>query len=113
MRRAEVWVANLNPARGHEVGKIRPVLVIQSDELDASVSPMVICLPLTSQVYPGFSRWRVSLPARDRLLRPCQVITDQPRTVDRSRFGDGPLTTLTAQEMAAVEQGLRAELGLY
>jgi mRNA interferase MazF len=113
MRRAEVWVANLNPARGHEVGKIRPVLVIQSDELDASVSPMVICLPLTSQVYPGFSRWRVSLPARDRLLRPCQVITDQPRTVDRSRFGDGPLTTLTAQEMAAVEQGLRAALGLY
>jgi mRNA interferase MazF len=74
---------------------------------------MVICLPLTSQVYPGFSRWRVSLPARDRLLRPCQVITDQPRTVDRSRFGDGPLTTLTAQEMAAVEQGLRAALGLY
>ena len=113
MRRAEVWVANLNPARGHEVGKIRPVLVIQSDELDALVSPMVICLPLTSQVYPGFSRWRVSLPARDRLLRPCQVITDQPRTVDRSRFGDGPLTTLTAQEMAAVEQGLRAALGLY
>jgi len=113
MRRAEVWVANLNPARGHEVGKIRPVLVIQSDELDASVSPMVICLPLTSQVYPGFSRWRVSLPARDRLLRPCQVITDQPRTVHRSRFGDGPLTTLTAQEMAAVEQGLRAALGLY
>jgi mRNA interferase MazF len=112
MRRAEVWVANLNPSRGHEVGKIRPVLVIQSDELDASVSPMVICLPLTSQVYPGFSRWRISLPARDRLLRPCQVITDQPRAVDRSRFGDGPLTTLTAQEMAAVEQGLRAALGL-
>ena len=112
MRRGEVWVANLNPTRGHEVGKIRPVLVIQSDALDATVSPMVICLPLTSQVYPGMSRWRVSLPPRDRLLRPCQIITDQPRSLDRTRFGDGPLTVLTADEMTAVERGLMTALGL-
>ena len=31
MKRGEVWVANLNPTRGREVGKIRPVLVIQGD----------------------------------------------------------------------------------
>jgi mRNA interferase MazF len=82
MRRGEVWVANLNPTRGQEVGKVRPVLIVQSDALHAGISPTVICLPLTSQVRPAFSCWRVSLPARDRLLRPCQVITDQPRSVD-------------------------------
>ena len=113
MRRGEVWVANLNPTRGQEVGKVRPVLVIQDDALDAGVSPTVICLPLTSRVRPAFSRWRVSLPARDRLLRPCQVITDQPRSVDRSRFGEGPLTALTTDELAAVEVGLKAALGLW
>lgn len=112
MRRGEVWVANLNPTRGREIGKIRPVLVVQNDALDATVSPMVVCLPITSQVYPGFGRWRVHIPARERLLRPCQVITDQPRSLDRSRFGEGPLTALTAEEMAAVERGLMAALGL-
>lgn len=113
MRRGEVWVANLNPPRGREIGKIRPVLVMQSDELNAAATPMVACLPLTSQVYPGFRRWRVTLPARDRLLRPCQVITDQPRTIDRERFGEGPLTALTDDEMAEVERGLRAVLGIW
>jgi mRNA interferase MazF len=113
MRRGEVWVPNLNPPRGREIGKIRPVLIMQSDALNAATTPMVVCLPLTSQVYPGFRRWRVTLAARDRLLKPCQVITDQPRTIDRERFGEGPLTTLTDEEMAEVERGLRAVLGMW
>jgi mRNA interferase MazF len=112
MRRGQVWLANLNPTRGREIGKIRPVLIVQEDALAASITPLVVCLPLTTQVYPGLSRWRVSVPARDRLLRPSQIITDQPRTLDRKRLGDGPLTTLTAVEMLAVEQGLRALLGM-
>ena len=33
MRRGEVWTANLNPSRGREIGKIRPVLIIQANEL--------------------------------------------------------------------------------
>jgi mRNA interferase MazF len=113
MRRGEVWVANLNPPRGREIGKIRPVLIMQSDELNAATTPMVVCLPLTSQVHSGFRRWRVTLPARDRLLNPCQVITDQPRTIDRERFAEGPLTALTDDEMAEVERGLRAVLGMW
>ena len=51
-------------------------------------------------------------PPRDRLLKPCQVVVDQPRALDADRFGDGPLTSLTAQEMAAVERSLKAMLGL-
>lgn len=49
MRRGEVWVANLNPTRGQQVGKVRPVLILQNDALHAGISPTVICLPLTSQ----------------------------------------------------------------
>ena len=112
MRRGEIWVGNLNPSRGREIGKVRPVLVIQSDELTQANTPMVVVLPLTTQFYPGFRRWRISLPARDRLLQPCQVVTDQPRALDRSRFGEGPLTTLTADEMATVEKSLRAVMGM-
>lgn len=112
MRRGEVWVANLNPPRGREIGKIRPVLIIQADELTESGTPMVVVLPLSTRVYPGFKRWRIGLPARDRLLKPCQVITDQPRAIDRDRIGEGPLTSLTAEEMAAVEKSLRAVMGM-
>ena len=113
MRRGEVWVANLNPPRGREIGKIRPVLVLQADELTAIDTPMVVVLPLTTRTYPGFKRWRIAIPARDRLMKDCQVIIDQPRALDRSRFGEGPLTTLTPKEMGAVENSLKVVLGLY
>jgi mRNA interferase MazF len=113
MKRGEVWIANLNPPRGREVGKARPVLVVQADELTLAETPLVIVLPLTTKVRPAFQLWRVTLPARDRLRQYCQVIIDQPRALDRARFGEGPLTMLTRDEMAQVEHGLRLALGMY
>lgn len=112
MKRGEIWVGNLNPSRGREIGKARPVLVIQSDELSEDITPMVVILPLSTQIYPTFKRWRLTIPARERLLKPCQVITDQPRALDRDRFGEGPLATLTTEEMAAVEKSLLAVMGM-
>ncbi len=113
MRRGEVWTANLNPSRGREIGKLRPVLVVQADELIEAATPMIVVLPLTTQVYPEFKVWRVTVPARDRLKDDCQVVVDQPRALDRSRIGDGPLTVLTHAELASVERSLRAILGMY
>lgn len=113
MKRGEVWVANLNPPRGREVGKVRPVVVIQANELIDAGTPLVVVLPLTTQVYPAFKLWRVTLQARDRLKESCQIIVDQPRALDRARFGEGPLTALTEEEMAAVERSLGTVLGMY
>jgi mRNA interferase MazF len=37
---------------------------------------------------------------------------EQPRTLDRTRLGEGPLTTLSADEMRAVEASFKAVTGL-
>jgi hypothetical protein len=56
---------------------------------------------------------RLSIPARDRLLRECWAMAEQqPCALDRNRIGAGPLTRLSADEMAALEQALSAALGL-
>ena len=112
MRRGEIWVGNLNPNRGAETGKIRPVLIVQADFLTQQGSETVIVLPLTTQVRPAKEPLHITIPARDRLREACQVMPEQPRTLDRSRLADGPLTTLTAQEMAKVEKVLLAVLGI-
>lgn len=53
IRRGEVWVARLNPNQGAEVGKVRPVVVIQADALtDAGVATVVV-VPLTTQQRRG------------------------------------------------------------
>jgi mRNA interferase MazF len=49
VRRGEIWVAQLEPRKGSEVGKQRPVLVCQTDLLNRVGHPTVIILPITSQ----------------------------------------------------------------
>jgi mRNA interferase MazF len=113
MKRGEIWLGRLNPARGAEIGKTRPVLVVQDNELNASGSRTVIVLPLTTQVNPEREPGHVTLYARGGLLAPSQVMTDSPRTLDRERLLKGPLTRISPDEMAAVEKGLLAALGMY
>jgi len=113
MRRGEIWLGNLNPNRGSEIGKIRPVLVVQADFLTAQGEPTIIVLPLTTQVRKSKEPLHVTIPARDRLAEACQVVPEQPRTLDRRRLIEGPLARLDTQEMRAVERSLLAVLGLY
>jgi mRNA interferase MazF len=112
MRRGEIWVGNLNPNRGNEVGKIRPVLILQADFLTELGEPTIIVLPLTTQVRASKEPLHVTIGARDRLLQRCQVMPEQPRTLDRTRLADGPLTRLTPEEMATVERSFKAVTGL-
>lgn len=111
IRRGEVWTANLNPSRGSEVGEVWPVLIVQGDWLTRTQSQSVVVLPLTSRVRAELEPLRVTLNSRDGLLQDSQVIVEQPRTLDRRRIGQGPLTQITREEMSRVEQSLRAVLG--
>lgn len=113
IRRGQIWTANLNPNRGRELGKIRPVLVVQADWLSAAQSRTVVVLPLTSHVRRDAEPLRVTVPARGGLRTESQVVVDQPRTLDRRRLGEGPLTELSVDEMARVEASLLAVLGAF
>ena len=112
MQRGEVWVANLNPNKGSETGKIRPVVVFQENRLTAAGLPTVIVIPLTTQLRKGLEPLRVAIRARDRLGKDCHVMTEQIRALDRSRIGEGPLTKLSSDEMLALERSLMGVLGM-
>ena len=112
IRRGQVWVANLNPNRGREVGKVRPVVIVQGDWLSAAQSHTVVVLPLTSDVRREVEPLRVTIGARGGLREDSQVVVEQPRTLDRRRLGEGPLTELSKEEMTRVEESLLAVLGM-
>lgn len=112
IRRGEVWVARLNPNQGAEVGKVRPVVVIQADLLTDAGIPTVLVVPLTTQMRRGAELLRVLIPARERLVRDSYAMAEQPRALDRARLGEGPLTRLTAEELLRLERALRAVMAL-
>ena len=62
IERGGVYLANLNPNKGCEAGKTRPVVVMQANALNEINHPTVIILPLTTQLIAG------TYPLRFRLL---------------------------------------------
>jgi len=112
MRRGEIWVANLNPNRGGETGKARPVVIIQDDRITAAGMHTVIAVPLTTQFRADFAPMRIAILARDRLLKDCYVMVEHITALDCKRFGEGPLATLSDTEMDDVERRIKAMLGL-
>ena len=109
-RYGEVWVARLNPNQGREIGKTRPVVVLQTNAVTEAGLPTVLVAPLTSRLHEGTEPLRVRLAARDRLLKDSFICAEQLRAIDRSRLGEGPLTRLIAQELQTTRRTLRGLL---
>jgi mRNA interferase MazF len=85
IRRGALLLADLNPRRGSEAGKVRPVVVIQTDLLNDTSHPSTWVLPCTTQL-SGENLLRVPLPrgiAGNR--QECEVMIDQSRSIDNRR----------------------------
>lgn len=86
VKRYEIWLANLNPQRGTEAGKVRPVLVVQSNLLNNAHPSTVIC-PITTNVQPTLGVLRVHLKKGEGgLEKDSDVLIDQLRTIDNKRL---------------------------
>lgn len=86
IKRGYLYLADLNPRRGTEAGKIRPVVVIQSDELNAVDHPATWILPCTTRLSEAPTlRLRLKKGCAGN-ERDCDVMIDQSRSIDNSRF---------------------------
>ena len=102
--RGQIWLANLNPVKkNNEVGKVRPVLVLQNNELNESEYPTTIVLPLTTQLIDDTEPIRMRIAKREKLLSDSDIIITQIRAIDNSRFVE-LLGSLTPNELNNVKK---------
>jgi mRNA interferase MazF len=111
-RRGEIFLANLNPRRGQEPGKIRPVLIVQSQALIDAEHPSTVIVPLTTNLIDDAEPLRIRISAGDRLRRDSDLLIDQIRAIDNTRLVGGPVLRLAAQTMRKVENAIREVLDL-
>lgn len=110
--RGEIWLANLDPKRGTEPGKTRPVLVVQAQALLDAQHPSTLIIPLTTVLINGAEPLRIRVPAASRLRRTSDLLIDQLRAIDNRRLVEGPLTKLSTALMAQVHEALAEVLDL-
>jgi len=110
--RGEIWLANLNPPRGTEPGKTRPVLIVQSQALLDAGHPYTYVIPLTTNVVADAEPLRIHIHAAGRLTRDSDLLMDQLRAIDNRRLIRGPLFRLPSATMKHVGQSLLELLGV-
>lgn len=76
----QVYWVNLDPTIGMEIKKIRPCVVISPNELNKYLGTVIIA-PVTSKLH-GYP-YRVECEINGRRG---EIVTDQIRTVDKSRL---------------------------
>ena len=97
-KRGEVFLVELDPARGSEIRKIRPCLVISPDELNQHLRTAIVA-PMTTGGHP----YPFRVPCRFA-GKQGHVVLDQLRTVDRDRLRKrlGALTPATVGTVLTV-----------
>ncbi len=111
-KRGDVWLANLNPGKGTEPGKTRPVLIIQSQALLDAEHPSTLIIPLTTSLIDNAFPLRLRLQAQENLNTDSDLLLDQIRAIDNRRFSEGPMMTCSQDFMGSIDQALRLIIDL-
>ncbi|MHC9538697.1 MAG: type II toxin-antitoxin system PemK/MazF family toxin [Vulcanimicrobiota bacterium] len=111
IKRGEVVIVDLEPARGSEQRKVRPCVVIQND-LGNRYSPVTIVACITSGDDALFDT-EIEIKAPEGGLRnDSLVLLNQIRTIDKSRIC-GSYGSLSRETMSRIDNALMISLGLF
>ncbi|MDF1875764.1 type II toxin-antitoxin system PemK/MazF family toxin [Sulfurimonas sp. SAG-AH-194-I05] len=109
-RRGDIHLAKLYPSKGHEVGKTRPVLILQTDLLNNIEHTTIIVLPLTTQLIDNTYPLRFRIEKRDNLKQISEVLCDQIRTIDINRLHKESIASLNQEELLSIEEQVQVLL---
>ena len=105
----DIWLADLNPSRGTEPGKTRPVVVIQTDLLNETHLSTIVC-PITTNVQKDVDIFRVHLK-KNQLDKLSDILVDQIRAIDNKRLTNR-LGELTKEQREKLKENLRIVLDI-
>ena len=106
IERYGVYWASLDPVRGGEMAKTRPVVVISDESMNRYLDTIVV-LPLTSRLHP---RWPSRIQTRIE-GKESEIAIDQIRTISKVRLGDH-IAMLEAPVAAAIRHLVTEMYGL-
>jgi mRNA interferase MazF len=87
MNQFEIWLADLNPQIGTETGKVRPVVIVQTNFLNEITHPSTIVCPITTKLNNESDILRIRIiKGSCGLNENSDIMIDQIRAIDNSRF---------------------------
>ncbi|AUB81766.1 type II toxin-antitoxin system PemK/MazF family toxin [Candidatus Thiodictyon syntrophicum] len=110
--RGGIHLARLDPAKGAEIGKLRPVALLSAPEILEIDSPLLFVCPLSSRSEPRYASLHVPLSPRDDLKAESFALVEHCRAISRTRLCGPPIARLTESEIEVVLHRLMRLVGL-
>ena len=111
-KKGEIYLAKLNPKKGNEVGKIRPVLIYQTNLLNDCEHPTTIILPISTILIDDTYPLRYRINKRDNLEKDSDILCDQIRALDNTRIIPNMLTKLNFKEILEIDKQIKIVLDI-
>jgi mRNA interferase MazF len=115
VRRGEIRFADLEPARGSEANKRRPVVIVSNDGANERATILgrgvVTVVPVTSNVTHVLPFQALLQPGATGLARSSKAQAEQVRSIDVRRLGPR-IGQLPPAVIAELDQALRLHLSL-
>lgn len=108
--RGEIWLADLNPTRGHEQSGRRPVLVLSEDIFNKGPADLIIVLPITS-TFRGIPSHISIKPPEGGLKIASVILCEAVRSITKERLVNR-LGKVSPTTLSSTEDWLRILLGL-
>ncbi len=115
MRRGEVWLVDLEPVRGSEANKTRPVVLVSNDVANATAvrlgKGVVTVVPVTGSTVRVFPFQVLLTGEHTGLATASKAQAEQVRSVDVTRLVRR-LGTVSGDDVRALDAALRLHLDL-
>ena len=111
VKRGDIWLADMNPARGSEQAGMRPVLILQNDIIN-KFTTTVLSIPMTTNLR------RAALPSCVKIAKgegglasDSVALCHQLRVLDKTRLSR-KLGSVTPQTIETIESCVLFTLGI-
>ncbi|MFD3655806.1 type II toxin-antitoxin system PemK/MazF family toxin [Streptomyces sp. 24-1644] len=115
MRRGDIHLVDLEPAKGSEANKVRPAVIVSNNAANQSVESngrgVITVLPLTSNTARVLTFQALLTSAESGLPRDSKVQCEQVRAVSLERVLKR-IGTVPRQRMTEIDTALRRHLAL-
>jgi len=111
--RGGVYIARLNPVKYNEIGKPRPVVILNAQNILNINPPNIFVCPLSTKSEEEFESLHFYLKHRDDMQKDSYALVEHCKSISRERIIKSNLCILTTSEIDCILEKLFILLGKY
>ena len=112
LTRGGVYLARLDPVKGAEIGKLRPVVLLTDQDLLDIKPPHIFICPLSSRSEKAYQALHIKLIARDNLHVESYALAEHCRSISILRLQSERLAQLDPEEVTRIIYKLQRLIGV-